>query len=147
MLRRALRFLQAPSGEQWLWIESLICLIAARLAIIVVPMPTLLRRLGRLAPTSDAGEIAASSEAGRRIGAAVRDVTRHAPSLGNCLAQAMAGHAMLRRRRVASTLYLGLAIHNGRLTAHAYLRSGCHLVTGGEGHEGFTPVAAIGWRP
>ena len=58
-----------------------------------------------------------------------------------CLVKAVAGMKMLERRRIESTLYLGTAKDkNGKLIAHAWLRSGSIYVTGSEGMEQFTVV-------
>ena len=48
---------------------------------------------------------------------------------------------MLERRNIESTLYLGTAKDlNGKLIAHAWLRSGPLYITGKEGMEKFTEV-------
>ncbi|PEJ58438.1 stage V sporulation protein S [Bacillus sp. AFS002410] len=58
-----------------------------------------------------------------------------------CLVKAIAGMKMLERRRINSTLYLGTGKdENGKLIAHAWLRSGPIFVTGSEGMEKFTVV-------
>ena len=54
---------------------------------------------------------------------------------------------MLRRRRIPSTLYLGVSTEAGRLEAHAVLRSGRNLITGGQGQERYTRIASFGWMP
>jgi hypothetical protein len=53
---------------------------------------------------------------------------------------------MARRRNVASTLYLGTRIDNGKLSAHAWLRAGERFVVGGESHAGFAVIAIFGDR-
>ncbi|WML45835.1 lasso peptide biosynthesis B2 protein [Neobacillus sp. PS3-40] len=58
-----------------------------------------------------------------------------------CLVKAIAGMKMLQRRKIESTLYLGIAKDkSGKLIAHAWLRSGSYYVTGREGMQGFTVV-------
>ncbi|WP_230500800.1 lasso peptide biosynthesis B2 protein [Sutcliffiella rhizosphaerae] len=58
-----------------------------------------------------------------------------------CLVKAIAAMKMLEKRKVESTLYLGTAKDdNGKLIAHAWLRSGPYFVTGSEGMERFTVV-------
>ena len=45
---------------------------------------------------------------------------------------------MLERRKIESTLYLGTAKdENGKMIAHAWLRSGPFYITGAEGMERF----------
>ena len=53
-----------------------------------------------------------------------------------CLVKAIAAMKMLERRQIESTLYLGTAKdENGKLIAHAWLRSGPFYITGAEGME------------
>jgi hypothetical protein len=60
-----------------------------------------------------------------------------------CLPRALAAHAMLRRRGIASRLCVGVARRRGALDAHAWLEVGDDKVVGGEA-EGFTRLAAFG---
>jgi hypothetical protein len=53
---------------------------------------------------------------------------------------------MLKRRRIAATLYLGVAKKESDpegLAAHAWLRCGDVILTGAAGHLHFTVVAAF----
>jgi Transglutaminase-like superfamily len=61
-----------------------------------------------------------------------------------CLPRALAAHAMLRRRGVASRLCLGVARDGGALAAHAWVEIGKDKIVGGSEAEGFTPLAAFG---
>ncbi|WP_411335088.1 lasso peptide biosynthesis B2 protein [Metabacillus indicus] len=59
-----------------------------------------------------------------------------------CLVKAIAAMKMLEKRGIDSTMYLGTGRdENGKLSAHAWLRSGSYIVTGAEGMEKFTVVA------
>jgi len=61
-----------------------------------------------------------------------------------CLPRALAAHAMLRRRGIASSLCLGVARQDGAVTAHAWVEIGRHNLTDETGAEGFTRLAAFG---
>ena len=61
-----------------------------------------------------------------------------------CLPRALAAHAMLRRRGIASNLCLGVARQDGAVTAHAWVEIGKDKIAGGTGAEGFTRLAAFG---
>jgi hypothetical protein len=61
-----------------------------------------------------------------------------------CLPRALAAHAMLRRRGIASRLVLGVSRDGGELDAHAWIEVGGKQVVGGEEAGGFTPIAAFG---
>ena len=47
-----------------------------------------------------------------------------------CLVRALTAQKLLKRKSISSTLYLGCAIHEGKMVAHAWLRCGKMLVTG-----------------
>lgn len=61
-----------------------------------------------------------------------------------CLAQALAAHAMLRRRGIANQVRLGVARNGGKLAAHAWIEVGADKIIGGAEAAAFTPVAAFG---
>ena len=80
------------------------------------------------------------------IGQAIRSAANYTPWESVCLPQAMAAQWMLKRRHIAGTLYLGVAKDETKpekLAAHAWLRSGDVLLTGGAGHRQFTVVATF----
>jgi hypothetical protein len=85
------------------------------------------------------------------IGRAVRSAAANTPWKSVCLPQAVAGQWMLKRRRIAATLYLGVAKKDAdpeQLAAHAWLRCGDAILTGTAGHRQFTVVASFapdGW--
>jgi hypothetical protein len=61
-----------------------------------------------------------------------------------CLPRALATHAMLRRRGIASRLCLGVARQGGALAAHAWVEIGKDKIVGGVEADGFTRLAAFG---
>ncbi len=68
----------------------------------------------------------------------------HLPWECKCLAQAISGKMMLRRRQTPSTLYLGVAKkEDGDLNAHAWLRAGESIILGGGGLERFAVVSTF----
>jgi hypothetical protein len=73
---------------------------------------------------------------------AVDTAARVLPWKPVCLPQALAGTAMLRRRRIASTLYLGVDPGRG-LDAHAWVRVGTLIVTGGPLETRFSVVSTF----
>ncbi len=80
--------------------------------------------------------------AAQPVGWAIRVVSQRTPWLSTCLAQAVAGYIMLRRRRISSTLYLGVAMSpTESLQAHAWLRCGEKIITGQAGRERYKTIA------
>ena len=61
-----------------------------------------------------------------------------------CLSRALAAHAMLRRRGIASRLCLGVARENGAVAAHAWVEIGKEKIVGGAEAERFTRLAEFG---
>lgn len=128
----ARRLLGLTWRERALLVEAGVWLAAARLVVVAVPFRWLVPRLGaHMAESPPAGD--AARLAG--IGWAIRAVATRTPWRSMCLEQAITAKAMLRRRRIPNTLYLGLtrAPAGGErpIVAHAWLRSGDVHVTGG----------------
>jgi hypothetical protein len=115
--------------------EAAVMLVLARLAVRILAPPRLfawanrpLRRLQRFA-AHEAGWIAwAVEDAGARMDAQPR---------------ALAAHAMLRRRGIASRLCLGVARQDGKFATQAWVESDGCIIGGGDA-RGFTRLAAIG---
>jgi hypothetical protein len=66
-----------------------------------------------------------------------------------CLAQALTGMAMLGRRGIGATLYLGVARDEScvdALAAHAWLRCGDEILTGSGGVERYAAISSF-YRP
>jgi hypothetical protein len=129
--------------DRWLVVEALILLALGRATVLFVPFKRVAPHLGTAqqeTPTGAPNAIAA------QVAYAIYLVSRHTPWNSNCFAQALAGHLMLRRRRAANTLYLGVYKKNEIFEAHAWLRNGDLIVTGAGGHERFTVIARYGWQ-
>jgi hypothetical protein len=116
--------------------EAAVMLVLARLAVHVVPPVRIFawadrppRRIRRFA-ADEAGWIAWAIEC---LGANVL-----------CLPRALAAHAMLRRRGIASRLCLGVARDGSALAAHAWVEVGADKIVGGVEADGFTRLAAFG---
>ncbi len=61
-----------------------------------------------------------------------------------CLVQALAARFMLKRRKIESTLYLGVAKSaENRIKAHAWLSCGTHVVCGDQGKEKFKIISTF----
>ena len=61
-----------------------------------------------------------------------------------CLPRALAAHAMLRRRGIASRLCLGVARHGRELAAHAWIEVGETKIIGADEAADLTRLAAFG---
>jgi hypothetical protein len=139
----AARLRQTSWAERRLLAEAALLLAAARLSVLVLPFRWISALLGGAREeTALETPVAAAAAVGR----AVQRVSRFTPWRSNCLAQALAAHVMLRRRKIPTTLYLGVAKDaDVRIHAHAWLRSGTLIVTGDHGHERFAAVMSYAW--
>ena len=146
-----LRKLAALSwADRWLLVQVFCLLGVARLALRVIPFCRLARYLGPLqtetppdAPPEHLGQA-------RRIGLAIARISPYTPWMSSCFPQALVAKFWLGRRGIPTTLYLGVALGKNdgsprsEMTAHAWLRCGPLLVTGGRGSERYTITARFG---
>lgn len=129
-----LRLIRARSWrDRGLFLEAFARLVVAKLLVECVAFRRFAHRLGE-AQTETPRAIAPAQRAiAVDVSWAVQAVARHIRAGFVCLPQAMAAQAMLRRRGVATTLYLGVApdrADRATITAHAWLRAGDKIVTG-----------------
>ena len=125
-------------------IEALVRLTAAAIRINCVPFRLLAPNLGGVRKESPASISDATEHSVRQITRALSVASSRLPFDCSCLAQAVAAKAMLRRRGIASTLYLGVNPQSvDALWAHAWLRCGPILVTGADGSEQCVPVVTF----
>ncbi|MDD2856973.1 MAG: lasso peptide biosynthesis B2 protein, partial [Desulfuromonadaceae bacterium] len=96
-------------------------------------------QLGTVGLESDTAVSAAQDEIAQRTGWAVETMARHTPWQSRCLVQALSAWWMLSRRGVRGTVYFGVAAAEtgAAFNAHAWLRCGSRIVTGGPNHESF----------
>ncbi|MCE3198834.1 lasso peptide biosynthesis B2 protein [Paenibacillus sonchi] len=77
----------------------------------------------------------------RHVTKAIRVMSRFTPWKSTCMVRAVAGLKMLEKRGIESTLYMGVAKDKqGRMIAHAWLRSGSYYVSGDDAMKGFVVV-------
>jgi hypothetical protein len=134
-------------GRWLLALEAFALLGLMRLLIALIPFRRLQSLSGRpvkgeeiaLPPLSAWQELSS-----RRVGWALRAAARRTPWRSACLAQALAGRWMLRRRGIPSVIHFGARIDEGRrLRAHAWLRCGPRILTGGEERAAFQEISAF----
>jgi len=83
----------------------------------------------------------------RQISHAVHLMSRYTFWESECLVKAVAAMCMLHRRQIDSTIYLGIArARRGNLAAHAWLRCGSMIITGGEVMNQYTVVGYFAKR-
>lgn len=139
---RLASFRRLDSKDRKLFLEAAVLLGAARVAIRFIPFTRLAGHLGRHMAETPPSATPAALDTSRRVERAIRLAARNLPWESVCLPQAIAAKAMLRRRGVPCTLYLGV-LRNEKFHAHAWVRAGELVVTGDRGREGFTVVSTF----
>lgn len=135
--------------ERQLLVEAFYWLGLARLLVLALPFHWLLA-IWRLyhQPLTAPWPTSQEHQAVEPLRGAIQAASRYTPWRSNCLAQALAANRMLQRRRLPSTLYIGVAKPVDQpLAAHAWLRCGEQFVTGEAGWQEFTPATCLGSRP
>jgi hypothetical protein len=127
--------------------EALVSLAMARLAMAFIPFKRIAAWLGTAGTESALTATPEEIRTAEAVGWAVGVLGDRVPWDGRCLAQALAATAMLRRRGLEGTVSFG--VRNGEsagFDAHAWLRVGSCLVTGGPGHENFKTFTTFARR-
>ena len=138
-------------ADRWLLLEVFCLLGVARLALRWIPFRRLARHLGPMQTETSTVAPAEQLVQARRVGLAIARISSYTPWTSNCFPQALVAKHWLRRRHIPTTLYLGVALTKpeasstrSEMEAHAWLRCGPFLVTGGHGHERFKVTACFG---
>lgn len=119
------------------------------IALKVVPFRRFRRVLGAPGLGPDPVRPAPSVPVGREVGLvgrSIRRLARHHPD--TCLAQALAGRVMLRRRCLPSTISFGVRGDvDGGHQFHAWLLHGGRIVSGGPAVRSFSVIATFHDEP
>jgi len=125
-------------------LEAAVVLALVTLALRVSSFTTALR-LARWLGASRRSRVALAIE---RVAWALGAAGRRLPGGTNCLAQALAGQALLRRSGRRAVLRIGVARQaSGEFAAHAWVDCGGQIVVGGAERADFTalpPLAGAG---
>jgi len=124
--------------QQMLVVEASVSMLVARVSLAIFPFRRVAKGLGAFVPPSDPrvlrrGEGASEHDAqmARLIGRAVRSSAPWMPFKSVCLQQAMAAHAMLKRRGIPSVMHFGAGKSDEKpIDAHAWLDAAGVKVTG-----------------
>jgi hypothetical protein len=171
--RKVVRVRSLSWAQQRMALEALLWLGLLRVAVLVLPFrrTAALLRLSPTPATDETTDVSGlnanrhdppvrssndghqqSENVAENIGWAIRAVGARTPWTSTCLVQSLAGYMMLRRHKVTSVVYLGVAQDGeGDLEAHSWLRWGESLLTGASGYERYRPIAAyratVGFNP
>ena len=144
------RYRRSSPLRKRLLVEALIALAIARVAMTLLPFRRIAAWLGtpgvETATSASADEIHIAQEIGWAVGA----LGRRVPWDGRCMAQALAACGMLRRRGLEGTVSFGArtsgSLGTAGFEAHAWLRLGPCIVTGGPAHLSFKSFTSFARR-
>jgi hypothetical protein len=139
-LLRSIRRLTA--GERRLVVESVVGLTISTILVRFWQFRRLAARLGRHMVESPTEQDQRARAVARQVGWAIGATARRLPWHPVCLPQALTAQWMLRRRGVPSTLYLGVS-PTAQYDAHAWVRAGVLVVSGGPVRPEFVVVASF----
>lgn len=124
--------------RQMLVAEAAASMLVARISLAIFPFKRIAKGFGVMVPPNDPRVVASAEGAtaeqvrmARTVGWAVRSSAPYMPFRSVCLQQAMAAHAMLRRRGIASVMHFGAGKGEEKpIEAHAWLDAAGVKVTG-----------------
>ena len=141
------RLRRLPGGRRRLLAEALFALWMARCAMALLPFRRIADWLGTPGVETPATATIEEIRIAQEIGWAVAAVARRVPWDGRCLAQALTASLMLRRRGIEGTVSFGASQgESAGFDAHAWLRLGPAIVTGGASYEKFKVLTTFARR-
>lgn len=126
--------------EKWLTVEVWFWAAVFRLMIFFVPVKYMKKHYGISGGESPLFESKYNYQKARSIAYHVNRIADHTPWESKCLVRALTAQRLLSKRKISSTLYLGVKKDGELMIAHAWIRTGEYFATGGNG-SGYTMVA------
>jgi len=120
--------------EVWIWMAIF------RMLILFVPQKYLKKHYGKSGEESSETENEANYQQAQKIAINVNRISIKTPWESKCLVRALTAQRLLNKRKIESTMYLGVRKEDNKMVAHAWLRVGKFYLTGGDGKE-YTTVA------
>jgi putative nucleotidyltransferase-like protein/transglutaminase superfamily protein len=132
------RWRALPGAKKRLLLEAFATLLASRCSLALLPVRWIFRWLER--PVHQVTR-SRDSDVLERIRWAVLSVARYGPISFVCFPQALAAHAMLRRRGISSIMHYGVRRSADRtIRAHTWLEVDHRMLLGGESALDFAPI-------
>lgn len=124
--------------------EALLYLIIAKFMVEFIKFKDYYRIMGEY--MIEAPTIAYEKEQRKlyRLMKAINFASDKTPWKNTCLVRAIAVKLMLRRRKIKSTVYLGVGEEEGRFEAHAWVKAGDRIICGKTSKDCFKVVSYFG---
>jgi hypothetical protein len=142
LIRKMRTFLNINKSDKKLLLEAFFLTGIGRGAILLISFSKIKKYLGLYKKESTFEIENEIYRIIKRVDWALKAISKHTPWESKCLVQALAAQRMLKKRKINSTLYLGVKKDKeNNLLAHAWLRCGEVFVTGEQEKGGFVQVA------
>lgn len=144
-MKNFIKFIKLPLKIKLVFIEAYILLGFSRLILWKLSFKTIAGLLGRKNQETEVSNEGIDLAKVKQVSVAVTTISKYTPWKSKCLVQAYAAKLMLNRRKLKSTVYLGVAKDkHGNMIAHAWIRCGRIYVTGGDGSLNYTVTGKFG---
>ena len=135
LARKTKTFICMDNKEKFYIIQTFFYTGFYRAFILFIPFNKLRKRMGTHKQESPEKVDNDTYKIARRIASRVLFVSAKTPWESKCLVQALTAQRLLYKKRIESTLYLGVKKENEQMIAHAWIRVGTLYVTGGNGKD------------
>ena len=142
LVNKVNKFLKMSCTDKDILIGAFLLTGIIRFSILFVTFSKLAKLCGKYDEESTYNLPDKQISIGNKVGYLVYSVSKYTPWESKCLVKALTAQIMLRKKKISSTVYLGVAKdENKKLIAHAWLRCGKNIITGNDERYGFTTVA------
>lgn len=141
MIRKIQKFVRLSSKEKRLFFHAYLIIGYTSLIITIIPIRRFFKKFGEQGKES--ASLIANDDLLKvhLVEKAVRRAAKFLPWRAKCFSRAITAKVLLKRMRIPSTLYLGVAKEGStKMIAHAWVRSGTVIITGKEEMSKFTPL-------
>lgn len=142
LIRKIKSFILIDNRTKLDFIKAYIYTGIARGFILFVPFNKLRKKMGKQKIESSTNVDIETYRIAKKIGWVVTQVSKYTPWKSKCLVQALTAQNMLKKKGISTTIYLGVK-KDGKdnMLAHAWIRCGAYIVTGGINKHEYTIVA------
>ncbi|MGL5087632.1 MAG: lasso peptide biosynthesis B2 protein [Clostridium sp.] len=140
--RKLITFIKIDNKTKFDFLVAYIYCGIARTYIRFMPFNKLRKKMGK--SKEESSEVVGNEtyKLAKRISWIVVQAAKYTPWESKCLVQALTAQRMLKRLGICTTLYLGVNKDSqNNILAHAWLRCGEYIVTGGSQKGGYVVVA------
>lgn len=142
LARKTKTFIKIDNKTKLNFIKAYIYTGIARGFILFVPFNKLSKRMGKQKTESPEEVDIGTYRIAKKVGWIVIQASRYTPWKSKCLVQALTTQRMLREKGISTTIYLGVKKDkNNTMLAHAWIRCGTYIITGGSNKHEYTVVA------